>query len=595
MTTLGPRFQDLNLHIKLRKCKVYSANADLAAQVAHRLGFGPEAVASEGLVVAGTPIGTDDFIATHSHGRVEASKSTISDLLQLSLSCQEKFVLLQQCLQHQNSHLVRNSAWHLIQQPLQNMTRAVVSAFSIAGIGDLEFRPAHLQQLLLPFKLGGMGLVSFDECRADAAFLSAASLAQAALKDAPARLQPFHEDRSADLWTLFEKVINAFPTACANPQRPKSDIVLHTLPGLQQQVQQVTAKRSWETQLAHFQNLATTCTLRPDKERALMDCSRLRSYACREATAGFRQIPTYHRLQIDNCEWQVSVRAQLGLCMLPTYDTVDGYVRCFCNRVTASATCHHAQSCSTVSTVINNRHQAFVQVWRDILSLAGLPSTREPHCLDMLLDTQDAVSTPYQLPNDPSPAPTATAPQDEPIHDATPAPCGHATANATPARSSPPPRAPNTSQRGDISTMAPGGQPYSFDCGITSPYRAGLLPKAADTTGHAAKVYEDQKRAKYQRVGASYYKHVPLIHESSGRMGKEAWETLNWVAASATGWTTTKSQFVSTALGLLGIANMRATYRLVRAYTPVHVRLCGSALVPGVRVPTDDVTAIGTT
>ena len=78
-------------------------------------------------------------------------------------------------------------------------------------------------------------------------------------------------------------------------------------------------------------------------------------------------------------------------------------------------------------------------------------------------------------------------------------------------------------------------------------------------------------------------------------MGKEAWDTLHWVAATASSAVTTKAAFISSALGLLGVANMRATYRLVRAYTPVHARLCGSALVPGVRVPTDDLTALGTT
>ena len=132
--------------------------------------------------------------------------------------------------------------------------------------------------------------------------------------------------------------------------------------------------------------------------------------------------------------------------------------------------------------------------------------------------------------------------------------------------------------------------------GITSPYGIGILARSANTTGAAAKLYEDRKNAKYRAVGASCYKHVPLIQESSGRLGGEAWKALKKIAEHASaGGVTAKSDFVTVALGMLAMSNVRATYKLVRAYSPVHSRLVGSALVPGVRVPTDDVSALCTT
>ena len=139
----------------------------------------------------------------------------------------------------------------------------------------------------------------------------------------------------------------------------------------------------------------------------------------------------------------------------------------------------------------------------------------------------------------------------------------------------------------------PGERPIMADVGITSPYREGILQAAAAKTGFAAQDYARRKLAKYRSAGASYCHHVPVIHENSGRLCNEAWSLLKKLSGlAAADRAITKADWMTMALGRLGIVNIRAVFRLVRAYTPVHARLSGGALVPGVPVPTDDVDAL---
>lgn len=139
----------------------------------------------------------------------------------------------------------------------------------------------------------------------------------------------------------------------------------------------------------------------------------------------------------------------------------------------------------------------------------------------------------------------------------------------------------------------PGQPPVMADVGITSAYRSGILQAAAAQTGAAAEDYENRKHTKYRTAGASYCEHVPIIHETSGRLGNSGWQLLKRVAdMAAADRSVTRSQFMAAHLGRLGIVNTRAIYRLVRAYTPIHARLSGSAIVPGVQRPTTDVQAL---
>ncbi len=139
----------------------------------------------------------------------------------------------------------------------------------------------------------------------------------------------------------------------------------------------------------------------------------------------------------------------------------------------------------------------------------------------------------------------------------------------------------------------PGRSPVMADVGITSVYRDGVLNDSATKTGFAAAQYESRKLRHYRNAGASYCEHVPIIHEASGRLGTYGWQLLKRVAEfAAADRAVSKAEFLQAHLGRLGVVNTRALFRMVRAYTPVHARLSGSAIQPGLPVPTADVDAL---
>ena len=53
-----------------------------------------------------------------------------------------------------------------------------------------------------------------------------------------------------------------------------------------------------------------------------------------------------------------------------------------------------------------------------------------------------------------------------------------------------------------------------------------------------------------------------------------------------------KAQFVESALRELSVYLCRGNHRIVAAYTALNARMSGSALIPGLPVPTADVSAM---
>ena len=589
VNALTARLGRKGLHVNASKCKVWSSNPELAAEVATRLRFGANCVAQEGLVIAGTPIGTPTFIAKHARKRVDDTSKAILDLLALSLNAQEKFVILHQCLQHRETHMLRTSEWPHLQPELSRLENTIIKAVrTIARIGSAEFQVHHRDQMQLPLRLGGMGIVKFEESRANAAFLAGAALAQSALAQAPTRFQPLHPTNAAALWTKFAALIAQYPEICRDAAAPREQLILQTLPRLQTAVNKAAAQRQYARLLDSFSQDALDLPLPSEREQALEECARLRTYACRESTIWLTVVPSYCRLRLDTVEWQVGVRAQLGLASLPAYDANDEPPRCFCSQQVSSTPCRHAQSCSVLGKVIGGRHSTFLTTWREICGCAGLTTSWEPHVDDYLVDTMDATNTPgpSTQQHDGTPGAATTSPQnaaDAPASALTPAPARPQTQT----------RAPYRTSRGDFMVAFPGQPPVMADVGVTSAYRGGILRAAAAQTGAAAKDYEDAKHAKYRQAGASYCEHVPVIHETSGRLSTSGWKLFKRIAdVAAAGGAVTRSEFISAHLGRLGIVNTRAIFRLLLAYTSVHARLSGSALVAGAQSPTTDVRAL---
>ena len=593
VTDLTARLSRKGLHVNPTKCKVWSSNAELAAEVAARLKLGPNSVAEEGLVIAGTPIGTPEFIARHARKRVTDTTQAILDLLALGLDAQEKFVILQQCLQHRDTHLLRTTEWTHLQPSLSRLENVVVQAVqTLANISSLEFQAHHRAQMQMPLRLGGMGIVKFEECRADAAFLAGAALAQSALENAPARFQPFRAETGTDLWGKFTRLVQLFPQICKDATVPREQLILQTLPRLQTAVNRAAAQRLQGQLLEFFSRAALDITTETSRHQAVVECARLRSYACRESTIWLSVVPSCCRLRLDSCEWEIGVRAQLGLAAIPARDATDTPVRCYCSQV-VNMPCQHAQSCKVLGKVISTRHSIFLSTWREICASAGLTTSWEPRVYDYVLD-EDAAP-----PLAPAPSAATAAPQagtsgaaPESSHPAAAAPAPAPAPASEPACPRTPLRAPRLASRGDFMVAFPGQAPVMADVGVTSAYRGGIVRAAAGQAGAAAKAYEEDKLTKYRAVGASYCHHVPVIHETSGRLGALGWQLLKRVAdIAAADKVVTRSDFITAHLGRLGIVNIRGLFRVVRAYTPVHVRLSGGAIVPGLQTPTTDARA----
>jgi hypothetical protein len=206
----------IRLAPSLHKCAVYgtpSTPAYPAAQQSARILDIQHA--TDGLVAAGTPIGTDDYITAHMEDCADQAIAFIRKLQDLPppLTAQAKFLLLSRSLQRRLTHFTRVVRPPLALDPLAKLQTALKNAaFSIltlpadpntAATMGLH-HPLVRMQLRLPLREGGFGLnatgVVPDSSAAEhqrplslhtASFLAAAAHCHDALPEAPPTLHPF--------------------------------------------------------------------------------------------------------------------------------------------------------------------------------------------------------------------------------------------------------------------------------------------------------------------------------------------------------------------------------------------------------------------
>ena len=187
------------LEARVDKCAAYSANPLAAAEVAAALGIQHCTV---GLMAAGSPIGTDEFIAAHADSKAGAVCQLIDDMMDLPLPSQDQFILLKSSLQMKLAHLPRIAPWRLVGDAIQTVeSKTCQAAFQIMDCP--EQADLRTGQLTLPLRLGGMGLRMTSESEADASYLAAAAIAQTAMREGPEQFQPFagpNARRLAQLW-----------------------------------------------------------------------------------------------------------------------------------------------------------------------------------------------------------------------------------------------------------------------------------------------------------------------------------------------------------------------------------------------------------
>jgi len=513
----------IGLTAGLDKSCAYSEDTAAAAAVAAELDIAHK---ESGLMVVGTPVGTADFVAAHAHAAADAACASIDRLMDLPLPAQDKFILLRSSKQWRLAHLPRVVPWELVSAAVGRLQTRTASA---AGtIAEHPLSDAKLAtQLTLPLRHGGMGIVLTSAAEAQAAYLSAAAVADTAVHDGPARFRPFAGVLAAGLQQAWTDLRAAAPDSWTDaPAQTTADCIQKTLPGVQRVFSRVVADRR------HAELLAS-CD--PDSIHGQHDLARLRSCACGPASMWLDSLPVGPALQLSDADFVCAMRHRLGISQMPANAPA---VQCFCKEYVQPGNVDHALTCNSLSGAITLRHDILTGIWRRIAGRAGVATSSEPE-LRPLRGRLD--------------------------------------------------RSRNAGDRGDI-LLALQRALTVGDVSVIHPAAQTYARAAARTAGSAAAVRDRQKRARYDQAVNGSYAFVPLSVESYGRLGEPAMRLLNTLADSAAaGGVVVKGDFVRNALRELCFGLCRGNGIVYRAGFKMLARASGRAFLSGADVPFADV------
>lgn len=517
----------IGLIAKLPKCGVYSRNTANAAEVAAALGI---AHRLDGLLVAGTPVGTDAFITAHADSRAESVCAAIDTLMDLPLPAQDQFLILRSALQPRLDHLARTSQWAFISAALalaENKTAEAVSKLVKRPLQDC----IATGQLTLPLRLGGVGLRVMSELEAGAAFLSAAAMTEAAMRTGPTQYRPFAGPATAGLAQAWH-ALHADATELWPEETVEftAECITDTLPGVQKLYSRFVAVRRHAALLASF----------PRTLAGQRDSARLRSCGCRAASIWLETLPTAESLTLKNGDWIASMRLRLGLGHMPA--NAPG-VKCSCGwRIEASDTDHHMTCKKSTSGPMTLRHDILLAIVRRIAARAGVATSAEPK-----------------------------------LHRLHRASTGSAALRARP------------ESRGDILFVLPEAVTVG-DISVVHPAASTYVLGASRTDGSAAAARDRLKRDRYQTADPTGYAFTPISVESFGRLGKPAMELLSTLASiAAAGGSVDRDMFMTNALRELSIGLCRGTGFMCRCGVSHLAKVTGDAFMPGLTVPTAEI------
>jgi hypothetical protein len=529
LATLVALTAPLGLFAQPSKSAVYSPDAAAAATVAHRTGIRH---APDGLLAAGTPVGTPAFQAAHADGRASHACRLMDELMALPLGDQDRWLVLSGSLQKRVAHLPRGCRWeHVGPAVLRAESKAVDCAFAIVALPRHDGTPTD--QSTLPLRHGGLGLARTDPAVADAAYLSAAATTQLAMRSGPEAYQPFHGPSAEELTPLWE----AMHDAAAGLWRPEFREVGPRSMGTIAEAQSMLSRYSAQARAASL--LASLPLGTEDGKRTR---ARLLSCACRPASAWLDTLPLFRALELKSGEFQTALRHRLGLAVLPTNAPA---VECGCGATLRRTDTDHGMRCSALAAQTTLRHDILKGILRRVVLRAGIASTLEPP-LRRLPGLLEGPGT--------SADGSACRPE----------------------------------ARGDILLATPQGIAI-VDVSLIHPLSLNSLSAAATTAGSAAARRDQQKRASYARVEPNGYAFVPFSVESYGRLGQPAMKLLHALGEEAAGpGGVTRASFVAGALRELSIGLCRGNFFMYRASVGMLARVSGRGFRAGLDVPTDE-------
>ena len=526
--TLRAHSAVVGLRLRLDKCGVYSPDQQAAADTSAALAI-PHCV--DGLVIAGTPVGTDAFIKAHASERADAICNSIDVLLETPLSAQDKFIILRSSAQMRIAHLQRVAPWGIIGDEVHRVEDKVAkAAFSIMQ------RPEHTAvrdgQLTLPLRLGGMGIRTTSALEARAAFVSAAAVTETVMRTGPQHFRPFAGPTGVSLSHDWQAVHAAGAVDPEHPLWAPEDLVLDAdridsvLPGAQRTFSRFVAQR-------RFDELAASCD--PANAAGKADLARLHGCSCRAASMWIETLPVSRALMLTDTDFRTAMRFRLGLTQMPS--NAPG-VRCDCGHYLLPTERDHALTCTRHGGTMTLRHNMITQDWRRIASRAGVSSSVEPEINKL--------------------------------------PGFRAAPNVRP------------QSRGDILVVLPEGLTVC-DVSVVHPAASTYVHKARFPGGAAAE-RDRVKTIKYHTADPNGYAFTPLSHETYGRLGKPAMQLLNTLSieASASG-SVHKGDFVTNALRQLSITMCRANGIMFRRSLETLAKVTGTNFAGGLLIPTSDV------
>jgi hypothetical protein len=536
--------EPLGMRIRRDKTAAYSRNAAAAAQTAQRLGVRH---ATDGIVTAGSPIGDAEFVRQFVEQRTGAVRAAVRRLRELEghLSAQDAFLLLRLSLSSKLTYLQRVvpvPAQPAANDPILAAHRAAALDIAAAALafarleGSAALPAGAIEQLQAPLRDGGFGLYSCCANTLGAAYLSSAALAQRALQEAPAALQPFQGPSRAGLVSIWQRLRTGHESLAAlASDEPDSAAITGELPGVQHKLARLLADAAATAAL----DAAT-----PTQEALL------RSASCHAASAWLTAKPVCPRLVLANSAFRAAVRRRLCMSAMPN---AAPHARCGCGKPVAELGPEHALNCKCVWTLVIKRHDDIARAVLRAVTRAGWCGFLEPH-----LSEYGGNPTAAQL------ARRCARAVDDSVDEA----------------------------RADLLCADDEGQRAMVDVSCINVLSRACMRAAAASDGAAAAMRDEQKRAKYAARGDSGYNFTPFSVETSGRLGKPAVAFITKLgrkAAIASKGAFSSRQFVEGVLQEISVILSFYHARMESAVSSLIVRPAGREWLRPREVPSCDV------
>jgi hypothetical protein len=524
----------IGLRVQRRKCALTGGPRDEVASLAAELNIQH---CPEGVTVCGTPVGSESYVESSLLCRASNVVDQITKLMKLPLAKQSQFALLRSSLSLRMVHLQRSLTWDQVAPSTRQVEQAILEAISTilrlptaSGPNGARLTSSSvLEQMVLPLRHGGFGLRMTSSLEADAALLSGAATAQAALDGGKDFCLPFDGGRRHSLLAVWQRVYDETSDTCgwtADTRDLPASFVEETLPLVQHRVSRVVGDRAGASFLAKFDT---------STDQGRRGAARMLSVASGPSSGWITALPGAPSTRLSDGDFVLAGRHLFGLGVATTVAAQP----CQCG-VTDAEHCDHAMVCKLTAGMATLRHDIWASAWRRAIRRAGCATSAEPSYSNLVAPSQRGGAAGLK--------------------------------------------------RGDILAILPGGRIAVLDCVVTHPAAATYAQRASQEAGSAAALAETRKRQAFERFGdGAGYEFVPLAVESFGRLGKDAARFLNDLGdVAAADGCASKEAFVRTVRQELSCALCRGNARMYDRSLISVARGVGRGFSPGLDTAVDE-------